>query len=87
MLSSPDFLTRTSLINLESKVGVVVPEVKATKASLGQKQAWGGMKHLELPTQSLCNTGVNAPPQDPPDSRGGGGGLPCWIQEPWAVTL
>lgn len=41
MLSNPDFLMRTSLINLESKVGEIVPELKATKARVGQKQSWG----------------------------------------------
>lgn len=58
---------RTSLINLEIKVGVIASQLKATKARLGQIDAglWGGEEHLELPTQNPWGTVFSNPPSRP----------------------
>lgn len=72
---------RTSLINLESKVGVIAPQLKATKARLGGK----ARSILNCPLR-ICGAqySVTLPP-DPQESHAEG--VPCWLQVPWADSL
>lgn len=70
---------RTSLINLESKVGVIAPQLKATEARLGQTQTWGEARSILNCPLRICGAQYSATlPPDPPESDAEG--VPCWLQ-------
>lgn len=77
---------KTSLINLESKVGVIAPPAEGHQGKArADADLGGGEEHLELPTQNLWGTVFSNPPSRP--SRVRCRGSPLLASGPTGMTL